>query len=348
MQQLTRRRLEDDEGAAAVVMAILMIPVLGIAALAIDAGALYAEKAGLQNGADAAAVAIAARCAKGLPTCSTTAYGSDVTAVANANDPVDGLQSIVSVTRPTARSVRVTTGTRTADGAGIAHPFLTAMNAMLGTPDRPATSLRATATASWSSPGAADGVLPLAFSLCGVQSALLGGTKMLLRSDQNNGTPACLAADGHPIAGGFGWLATNGTCRATIKAGDLVASDQGNDLPSVCSGLLSPHSLIGRVVQVPVFDCAAAADGTCLSVIGQHTGTQSSDRYRIYGFAAFRVTGHRLSGSDSATDPSFLGALRCTGNCRGLQGTFIRWSFTDPSPAIPGPDLGASVVRLSE
>lgn len=356
MQQLTRRLvqlirpLHDERGASAVVVALVLIPVLGVVALAVDGGALYYEKAKLQNGADAGALAVAARCARGLPTCSTTAYGSDVTGVANQNDDVDGLETISSVAFPNGTGtspVRVTTRTLTATGGGLPHPFLSAMNAVLGRPDSAATTVNASATASWYAPSSAANVLPLAFSLCGLQAALASGTKLLLRSDQNNGSSSCSAADGHPIAGGFGWLDGTG-CSATLTVGGLAASDQGNDLPNRCNGLINPESLIGKVVEVPIFDCAASPSGTCLTQVGNHTGTQKIDRYRIYGFAAFKIAGHRLTGSDTATDSSYTGTLRCTGNCRGIQGTFVRWNFTGPTPTTPGPNLGAAVVRLTQ
>jgi Flp pilus assembly protein TadG len=62
MQRLTsrlKRRLRGERGAAAVVLSLLMVPMLGFAAIAVDIGSLYAERARLQVGADAAAIAVA-------------------------------------------------------------------------------------------------------------------------------------------------------------------------------------------------------------------------------------------------------------------------------------------------
>ena len=59
------RRLGDERGAAAVVLSLLMVPMLGFAAIAVDVGALYAERARLQIAADAAAFAVAQDCARG-------------------------------------------------------------------------------------------------------------------------------------------------------------------------------------------------------------------------------------------------------------------------------------------
>ncbi len=58
------RRLRAERGATATVVAFALIPLLGAGAIAVDVGALYAERAQLQNGVDAAALAIAATCAK--------------------------------------------------------------------------------------------------------------------------------------------------------------------------------------------------------------------------------------------------------------------------------------------
>ncbi len=41
-----------------------MVALLGFAALAVDVGMLYAERTQLRNGSDAAAIAVAQKCAK--------------------------------------------------------------------------------------------------------------------------------------------------------------------------------------------------------------------------------------------------------------------------------------------
>ncbi len=53
-----------ERGASAVLFGLLLIPLLGFGGIAVDVGALYAEKAELQNGADAAALEVAIACAK--------------------------------------------------------------------------------------------------------------------------------------------------------------------------------------------------------------------------------------------------------------------------------------------
>ena len=59
------QRLRDERGAVGVVVALLMVPLIGFAAIAIDVSAMYAERQQLQTGADAGALAIAQDCAPG-------------------------------------------------------------------------------------------------------------------------------------------------------------------------------------------------------------------------------------------------------------------------------------------
>lgn len=65
----------DDRGAVGVTFAILLASgvLLGALALVVDVGRLYVERGELQNGADAAALAIARACAVDAPECGSTA-----------------------------------------------------------------------------------------------------------------------------------------------------------------------------------------------------------------------------------------------------------------------------------
>ena len=57
-------RLRSERGATAVLVGILLVPLVGCLAIALDVGALYVERGQLQNGADAAALAVAQECAE--------------------------------------------------------------------------------------------------------------------------------------------------------------------------------------------------------------------------------------------------------------------------------------------
>ena len=59
------QRLKDERGAVAVMVALLMVPLIAFAAIAIDVAAMWSERQQLQTAADAGALAIAQDCARG-------------------------------------------------------------------------------------------------------------------------------------------------------------------------------------------------------------------------------------------------------------------------------------------
>ncbi|TDW30409.1 pilus assembly protein TadG-related protein [Cryobacterium psychrophilum] len=322
-------RLHQERGASAVLVAILLVPLLGFAAIALDVGALYVERGQLQNGADAAALAIAQGCAAD-GVCTSPGGRAATFANANAND---GAASVLTPTFPTSNSVTVTSSTRVAgtNADAISHPFARFIGV-------DSTTVHAAATAEWGAPRASMIVLPLAISLCEFRPAL-DGTLQLLRYDQN---PNCTTPDGHPIPGGFGWLdRVDNECEAAIDL--LVArapSEPGNSYPGICDDTLT--NLQGTTILVPIFDRAYNPSGT------EVTQGQAAS-YHLYAFAAFTVTGWKLSGGHTFPqvniDPA---APKCNGNCRGIQGYFDRWVSVEAAAAVlGGPDLGASIVRLS-
>ena len=67
-----QRLRKDERGAVAIIVALVMVVLLGFAAIAVDISAMWAEKRQLQNGADAGALAIAQDCAKGA--CGSTGW----------------------------------------------------------------------------------------------------------------------------------------------------------------------------------------------------------------------------------------------------------------------------------
>lgn len=155
MRWLTQR-MRDERGATAVLVGILMIPLLGFAAILVDVGALYAERAQLQNGADAAALAIAQECAEDSKCDAPSALAASF---ANQNSN-DGTSNVLTPTFPTAISVLVTTSTRdAATGApALSHPFAQFIGI-------DASTVGAKATAEWGALRSAK-TLPLAISLC--------------------------------------------------------------------------------------------------------------------------------------------------------------------------------------
>ncbi len=78
---------ESDTGATIVFVAVILVALLAMSAFAIDFGRMWEERRQLQNGADAAAVAIAEDCARGLCDALYDEYAvADIYVDANARD----------------------------------------------------------------------------------------------------------------------------------------------------------------------------------------------------------------------------------------------------------------------
>jgi len=86
-----------EHGAISVLDAILMVTLLGFTALAVDVGMLYAERTQLRNGADAAALAIAQKCARNIndTDCSSSSTLARNLANSNARDGSSNISSLV-------------------------------------------------------------------------------------------------------------------------------------------------------------------------------------------------------------------------------------------------------------
>ena len=92
----TRPAQHGERGAVSVIVAILMVTLLGFVAIAVDVGNIYSERAQLQNGADASAIALAQKCARNSadPLCSTTSTLAGSLANQNALDGMSNVNNI--------------------------------------------------------------------------------------------------------------------------------------------------------------------------------------------------------------------------------------------------------------
>ncbi|MGR7028139.1 pilus assembly protein TadG-related protein [Geodermatophilus sp. URMC 62] len=321
MRRLTRRpvarlrdRLHGERGATAVLLSLLLVPVLGFAAVAVDVGAVYAERSRLQVAADAAALAVAQDCARGAcgnPQATATALVAANAGTATAAPPV--LSS-----RPTSVTV---TGRQPTE-----HWFAPVLGV-------DATTVSATATVAWGAPGGGTAVLPLTFSWCEFSQQTGGGlpsgtTVRTIRLTKTSGTTDCTGPSHNVVPGGFGYLVTDpGQCRATSAVAGRSTSSTGNTPPADCSPADFTRFL-GSTVLLPIFD--------------QFGETGSNAWYRVYGYAAFRITGYSLGGQFGTTPRP------CGGNDRCISGYFTRFvELSDDFTLDPGaPDLGAAVLRL--
>lgn len=337
-------RLSGERGAVTVLVALLMpVVLLGLGAIVLDFGALYAERRQLQNGADAGALALAKDYARSAsPTCVPGAgtglagsYAND-----NANDAAGS--NVQSVTCPAPNRVRVTTSTSSADG-GFLRPFL---GQVLGAGN---TTVTSSAVAAWGPPSSLMSGLPLTISQCEYAAYTSGGLAvgppfntalervLHFHNDTAHESGCPSSTSGSDAPGGFGWI-LSGNCQATTSlASPTLDADPGLNIPSSCTSSYL-DSLLGTVVGIPVFGTTNGLTGANLDY---HLGP---------GYVGFYLTGYRLSGNPAFVrdSPTLSASRTCSGNQRCIYGYFT----TDPTPAAgtvgSGTPMGVSVVQLTE
>ncbi|MBG6179732.1 pilus assembly protein TadG-related protein [Arthrobacter sp. CAN_A1] len=307
--------------------ALLMVILLGMTAIVIDIGMVYAERAQLQSGADAAALAIAQDCAQGI-NCDIASATSTaiVLAGANANDNSAAAKVTREGTTFTVQTSTLTAGNQKA----VQHWFAPILGIN-------STQVGATAKASWGSPMAGFAPFPMTFSTCEVKRG--SGLQMVQFHKKNSSTPGC--AGGPP--GGFGKLDQDpGVCGATIDAAKGTAgSDTGNDVPSNCDSLLegwaaSIESGTYPVGIFPIYDSVS--------------GNGSNATYGLSGFAAFEVHGWKWKQGGSKKDQfraDYYPGMDC-GNDICLIGKFVKKVMLDDGYTLGPPnDLGITIVKLT-
>lgn len=340
MRRMNRYALEgtsNERGVIAPLVALLMVPLLGMAALAIDTAMMYSEHAQLQNGADASALAIAQQCSQAETACPpdqrTTAAG-----YANGN-ALDKHSNVLSaIANATTRRVDVTLQSQMPDGTPhFSLPFAKALGI-------PSADIRATATAAWEYPSNLKG-FPLALSRdCWNLNPATAASAALQKITWKPGT-TCTNDAGHAVPGGWGWLVdTSKTpCEVTTKVGNFASSDPGNNPPKKChdilEGWIASLKAGGKVdVLFPVFDRASGSG---------NTGT-----FHIIGYATFRMFGWNFGDAkgpykfqNTDTTPPMTSNLTCPGiDDRCLIGRFVK--FQSSGGGSGGANFGTSSVQL--
>ncbi|WP_024367150.1 TadE/TadG family type IV pilus assembly protein [Arthrobacter sp. TB 26] len=302
---------DTERGAAGVIVGLTMMALIGVGAVAVDVGQIYAERAQLQNGADAGALAVARSCATGP--CTSALAGP--LANANSNDNA----SAASVDLSVAGQVTVTTSTKNGGSSFLSKMFANALNS------GPVT-VGAQATATWGSPGSGPAALPLTFAPC--QFDVDGSLHTIL----THGSETCASdsPSGGVIPGGFEWLLTNpGDCATTVFADDpatagitdpYAMTKTGLSMPSECKPLIEGY--LNTVVMFPVFSTAS--------------GTGANAKYYIKGYAAFLLVGYSFPGM---TGGDLTGL---SGSDRGIRGRFVSW-VADPTKYGGGGYTGGGV-----
>lgn len=232
---LLRRSGQADRGAVTALVALLLgsFVILGFGALAVDVGAIYAERRVVQNGADAVALAVAANCAKNSA-CTTDSSLASL-AGANAGDGVTALDSVCGSPAarvsnpgltacaaptgrwtdcppvpagPSPRYVEARTSTLNKDGTTVLPPwFAQALTGYQGA------HVPGCARAGWFALARAHIDLPIIFSYCNWRRTSANGSNYPPNPPYNAANPApasreVVLAEDEPVAG------VNSDCQA--------------------------------------------------------------------------------------------------------------------------------------
>ncbi|CAN7182259.1 pilus assembly protein TadG-related protein [Terrabacter sp. LjRoot27] len=226
---MQRRRAARDRGAVTALVAILFSTgvIIAMMALVVDVGSMMWERRQLQNGADAATLALAQDCATQRATCDPAAPGLKQLVDANAADGFGGIQRVCAVgTFPSAGAftpctattgaltdclpapagatgpyveVRTRTSTNLADTGTILKPFFAQAMGWNGS------TIAACSRVGWSG-GHPSTVLPVVQSQCAWDDATTNGTDFPLPPPYaltGSGTPAVNPLPRVPVAGRY-------------------------------------------------------------------------------------------------------------------------------------------------
>ncbi|GAA4375697.1 pilus assembly protein TadG-related protein [Agromyces bauzanensis] len=325
--------MSSERGASAVIVALLAIPLLGGTAIAVDVGALYAEKAQLQNGADGAALAIAKECAVSEFSCTAQAAATaDGFANLNSNDDVSNNTFALDI-NDNIVTVTTTTNDASNEGGGLRHPFAAAVGFT------EASVVVASATAEWGVPLGAD-TLPLAFPLCKFDDFMPSGPEGIgeeiwIRNDVDARKASDCEDSTFPSF--FGWL-TSGDCTADVTLTAIeppeawVVADPGKS--PLGAGCLEARFIelqqSATPILIPVYDS-----------IGEK-GTAVDGQFHLVGFASFIITGWEFP-SWSASPPENCKKETGAPSCSGIRGYFTDWVSVEDvlgglggDPSLPG------------
>lgn len=316
-----RSNLDGERGAVSVIVALMLVALLGFGAIAVDVGMLYSERTQLRNGADAAALGIAQTCAK-YPTTTACANPSSLAASmanGNANDQLSNIKSLAL--DPIARTVTVTVGSQEAGHSPNQVSLFFARVFGLNT-----TEVNASSTVKWGTPSKGPIILPLTIAHC----------KLNILPGNTTGVEQVLEQTAHGcvgMPGGFGWITTPATqCALTMTAGVSntpgiwFESDPGAGAPNGCTAA-DFSRMNDQTVLLPLYDLA--------------TGTGSSGKYYVKGFAAFHVTGYHFANYNWPTGGNIIN--------KTIRGYFVKFvSLAQAFEVGSAPDYGASIVRLSQ
>ncbi|WP_310161306.1 pilus assembly protein TadG-related protein [Arthrobacter sp. BE255] len=318
MRRITISTESKERGAAGALVAVMMLALIGVGALAVDAGQIYAERAQLQNAADAGALAGVDLCA--ASGCTQANANALAASLANSNSN-DSSSTVQSVDLSVAGQVSVTTSTKdgTTNAGFLSKMFASVLSA-------PPATVGATATAKWLYPTKGITVLPLTFATCEFKDD--GMPHKILTQGGGGGAQDCngLNPSNQIIPGGFAWLMPDGGagCKVTAEVGQWSPTSAGAAVPNGCIDLFNPSinpSLANSTVALPVYKYTCK--GMPAAQFGSCSG--SSVQYYIEKWAGFKIQAWNFTGQAKYDPTNVFG-----GSEKGLYGTFVGYS-ADPN-----------------
>lgn len=169
-----------------------------------------------------------------------------------------------------------------------------------------------------------DATLPITFHNC-LFTAPARATPTLFRYD-NNATDCGSGGTETAIPGGFGWLTQNRGWlqRDGQHRGPHRHFEPREQLPERMQRRRPAATDGNPVILIPVYDTAS--------------GTGAGGSFHIVGFAALKITGYNFS--ENRWNNNARGRPSCTGNCRGIIGTFVTLVNLDNSYTMGTPTSG--------
>lgn len=331
---LGRREVRAERGVTAVVVAIVMVILVGFAAIAVDVGALWWDRKQLQNGADAGALALAQSYAQGATVADPDGYATDY-ARKNKLD----LNATGQVVDGGKDAGFVTVQTDTDRDAWFSRIW-----------DIESSHVSAHSTARW---GGLKSVatLPITTSECEfnwleekgdpygklVTIIFKNSASMDKIPLKDDGTVDCSKGPdvGPDYPGGFGWLQKVG-CEALIDAGGNVDGKPGLGNKD-CMKVLAQRLEVGEAVEVkmPVYNAVPG-----------------NKQYHISGFVTLKLTAVCFTPANypSGTCKAIRETLAKTGNGNEIdliQGTFVERSALSAGGGSSEENYGTQGVWLS-
>lgn len=357
-----RRLMQDESGAVAVIAVVLMGLFVMLLALTVDTGQLYHEQRELQNGADAAALAVAFDCARDETTCAATAAGHAAKyASANASDglsAIDPTSPLPANPHIDFATKQVTVDTRSQEPGqapedGVVNFFVPWLDG------DDSAAVRARAVAAWGN-AIPPKMVPLTISFCDFQRWVSYPTPappfrigpVLITFHDPHGTEGtCDTRPGHDtvdgtgkLSAGFGALQAepDDACSArTVSSADPAGTwgikETGNAFQKVLPCLLGKTETPPKDILLPIFVDFCLGNKHCPPEIATN-----EDGYLLDGYAVFEMTGWRHNNETSVTAPD-CGATATT--C--IQGYF-KSGVVSFGQIGTGPYYGVRTAQLTQ